>query len=69
MLKSVWMTREEAAAHLKISLRTLDAWAAAGHVMFYRVRIPGARKRIVRYRLRDLDEMLERVEQPVAGDG
>jgi excisionase family DNA binding protein len=64
----MWLTREEAAAHLKISLRTLDAWAATGRLVYYRTRFPGERKSIVRYRQRDLDDVLERVEGPAADD-
>jgi phage terminase Nu1 subunit (DNA packaging protein) len=64
----MWVTRQEAADHLKISLRTLDSWAAAGHVVFYRVKIPGTRKHMVRYRIQDLNELLERAERPAADD-
>jgi predicted site-specific integrase-resolvase len=64
----MWLTREEAASHLKISLRTLDTWAAAGRVVYYKTRFPGERKSIIRYRQRDLDEVLERVERPAASD-
>jgi hypothetical protein len=64
----MWLTREEAASHLKIGLRTLDAWAAAGRVVYYKTRFPGERKSIIRYRQRDLDEVLERVERPAASD-
>jgi excisionase family DNA binding protein len=64
----MWMTRREAADYLRISVRTLDAWAATGRVVFYRVRIPETRKAMVRYRMQDLAELLERAEQPAAND-
>jgi hypothetical protein len=64
----MWVTRQEAADYLKISLRTLDSWAAAGHVVFFQVKIPGARQHMVRYRIQDLNALLERAEQPAADD-
>jgi excisionase family DNA binding protein len=64
----VYLTRREAAAYLNISLSTLDAWAAAGRVVFYRAKAPGVKLPMVRYHQRDLDAVLERIEGPTADD-
>jgi excisionase family DNA binding protein len=53
---TVWMTRREAAAYLKISVRTLDAWRRAGRVRPHKVE----GLRTVRYSQQDLDAALTR---------
>ena len=48
----VWMTKEEAAAHLRVSQRTLDRRVAAGELPSYQLG-PQA----VRFRRADLDAL------------
>ncbi len=48
-----WLTRDEAAAHLKISTRTLTRWTEHGRCPVHRT--PGGRPRFLR---RELDELM-----------
>lgn len=58
----MFLTRHEAAAHLGVSLRTLDAWKANGRLPYYDLgERPG---RIVRFRTEDLDRLAVRRDAP-----
>jgi excisionase family DNA binding protein len=50
---TTWMTRAEAAAHLRITPGTLDRWVKAGKVTRYRG--PGGS---IRFRREELDALL-----------
>ncbi len=47
------MTRDEAAAHCKVSTRTIDRWAVHGHIR----KIKPAGRRAVLFLVEDLDAM------------
>lgn len=53
---SALVTRQEAARHYGVTVRTLDRWIDAGRVPAYRVG-----DRMVRVRVDDLDGALERI--------
>lgn len=53
-----WLTPEEATSHLQVTRRTLERYRAAGRLKAYRLGPTS-----VRYRLSDLDALLE----PIAG--
>jgi excisionase family DNA binding protein len=53
-----WMTRQEAADHLKVSLRTIDAMKANGRIGFHEIEMPGGRK-LIRFSTEDLDGLAQ----------
>lgn len=55
-----WLPKKEAAKHLGITTRQLDRWVAAGRLTKYHV----AARTHVRYRLSDLNALLERANTP-----
>lgn len=56
-ITSPWLTREEAAAYLKVNERTLDRYRQDGHVQAHKL----AGTQSIRYRRDDLDAMLKPV--------
>jgi excisionase family DNA binding protein len=57
MIDSPWLTREEAAAYLKINERTLDRYRSAGQIQAHKL----AGTQSIRYRQDELDGMLKPV--------
>ena len=60
-LQSEWLTAEEAAAYLKVKVRSLLLWVRQGKVPAYA--LSGTARRIWRFRKGDLDSHL--LSQPV----
>lgn len=54
MTTSPWLTKAEAAEHMRVSPRTIDAWAEAGRIT--RHRVEGLQS--VRFRRDELDALL-----------
>lgn len=55
-LVSEWLTAEEAAAYLKVKVRSLLLWVRQGKVPAYA--LSGTARRIWRFRMSDLDSYL-----------
>jgi excisionase family DNA binding protein len=55
-LRSEWLTANEAAAYLRIQVRTILLWARQGKVKAYA--LSGTKRRVWRFRLQDLDTAL-----------
>lgn len=53
---SEWLTASEAAAYLRVQVRTLLHWARQGKVKAYA--LSGTKRRIWRFRVEDLDTAL-----------
>jgi len=53
---SDWLTASEAAAHLKVKVRTLLLWVRQGKVKGFA--LSGAKRHVWRFRMADLDAML-----------
>ena len=53
---SEWLTAQEAAAHLRVKVRTVLLWARQGKVKAYS--LSGTKRRVWRFRLEDLDATL-----------
>jgi excisionase family DNA binding protein len=53
---SVWLTASEAAAYLKVKVRTLLLWTRQGKVKAYA--LSGTKRRVWRFRQADLDTAL-----------
>jgi excisionase family DNA binding protein len=56
MLQSEWLTADEAAAYLKVKVRSLLLWVRQGRVPAYA--LSGTARRIWRFRKQDLDAYL-----------
>ena len=61
ILPSEWLTASEAAAYLRVKVRTLLLWARQGKVKAYA--LSGTERRVWRFRRADLDAAL--MESPV----
>lgn len=59
--RSAWLTAREAAAHLRVSLRTIEAWTAAGVIPAHRLG-----PRLVRYRAPEIDAWAIAQPRPAA---
>src|ERR1043166_2328510 len=60
-MEITWMTRQEAAKHLRVSPDTLDRMADAGLVQRYRI---AGKARWVRFKKEELDHVLDNPEAP-----
>ena len=56
ILPSEWLTGAEAAAHLKVKVRTLLFWVRQGKVKAFA--LSGTKRRVWRFRRQDLDAAL-----------
>jgi excisionase family DNA binding protein len=56
MPQSQWLTADEAAAYLKVKVRTLLFWVRQGKVKGYA--LSGTKRRVWRFQYADLDAML-----------
>lgn len=66
-LSTEWLTAAEAAAHLKINVRTVLAWTRQGKLRGYA--LSGMRRHVWRYRREDLDAALLPGGTPQSTDG